>query len=542
MSESANQTPTGPIQLSAVTTALLLAIKAIKAKAKPDEYSKITVSRAVSFFAFVYEKVRNVIEYRDDHLVRRAAIERIIRRRISLNPSGEGEGENLVRELLWARYFPTDSLSETDIVGVQRILDIYLSIRKDLITGRTGDQSKYLNDFLIDLLTSEIEEFLTPDVSQRENIFTYFLFQSLKNKVKIEGISPDLQNAYLIASIEKTYRKSDTPYERYHMFNVFYQPMASYTIDELTDIVPKIPQIFQKIDDTLGNPTLEKLNKFVKKQLPPFLIFFDMIKAKKPDDLQGLIALKEKLWPEVELLCRQKYTQSRGRLQTLGIRSIIYIIITKMLLAVALEGPLSQYFYGYIHWESIIINAVFPVVMMAVIIFLTRLPGEDNTKRIFQRIMEFIDADPEYENRVVLIAKQARIRKPALQIGFSLFYLLTFAVTLYLMWIGLSALNFNLISKTIFVFFVSTIAFFAQRVKQVASEYKLIDKDTILTPFVDFFFMPILTMGKFFSSGMAKLNFFTFIFDVLIEAPYKLIIEVIEEWIRFTRSKKEEII
>lgn len=326
------------------------------------------------------------------------------------------------------------------------------------------------------------------------------------------------------------------------MFNVFYQPMASYTIDELADIVPKIPQIFQKIDDTLGNPTLEKLNKFVKKQLPPFLIFFDMIKAKKPDDLQGLIALKEKLWPEVELLCRQKYTQSRGRLQTLGIRSIIYIIITKMLLAVALEGPLSQYFYGYIHWESIIINAVFPVVMMAVIIFLTRLPGEDNTKRIFQRIMEFIDADPEYENRVVLIAKQARIRKPALQIGFSLFYLLTFAVTLYLMWIGLSALKFNLISKTIFVFFVSTIAFFAQRVKQVASEYKLIDKDTILTPFVDFFFMPILTMGKFFSSGMAKLNFFTFIFDVLIEAPYKLIIEVIEEWIRFTRSKKEEII
>jgi hypothetical protein len=147
MSESANQTPTGPIQLSAVTTALLQAIKAIKAKAKPDEYSKITVSRAVSFFAFVYEKVRNVIEYRDDHLVRRAAIERIIRRRISLNPSGEGEGENLVRELLWARYFPTDSLSETDIVGVQRILDIYLSIRKDLITGRTGDQSKYLNDF-----------------------------------------------------------------------------------------------------------------------------------------------------------------------------------------------------------------------------------------------------------------------------------------------------------------------------------------------------------------------------------------------------------
>jgi hypothetical protein len=54
--------------------------------------------------------------------------------------------------------------------------------------------------------------------------------------------------------------------------------------------------------------------------------------------------------------------------------------------------------------------------------------------------------------------------------------------------------------------------------------------------------MPMLAMGKFFSSELAKLNFFTFIFDILIEAPYKLIIEVVEEWISFTRTKKEEII
>ena len=61
-------------------------------------------------------------------------------------------------------------------------------------------------------------------------------------------------------------------------------------------------------------------------------------------------------------------------------------------------------------------------------------------------------------------------------------------------------------------------------------------------PVVDFFFMPILSLGKFFSSEIAKLNFFIFIFDFIIEAPFKLIFEVDEEWISFVRKRKEEII
>lgn len=542
MSEGTQQAPSGPIELSPVSLALLQAVKAIKQKAKPDEYSKITVSRAVSFFALAYERVRNVIEYKDEHLVRRAAIERIVKRRLSMNPTGSGEAENIVRELLWARYFPTDSLSEGDIVAVQKILDTYQKVKASLVTGREHTKASYLMQFLLDMMTCEIEEHLSPESSQRENIFTYFMFQSLKNRVKIEDVPTELQHAYLLASLEKTYRKSDTPYQRYHLFTVFYQPLASYDSKSLDDIAHKMPQIFQKIDDTLHNSNLEKLGKFIKKQLPPYLILFELIKLKNPEEINGILATKESLWTDIELLCRQKYALTSSRLRILGVRSIIYIMVTKMLFAILLEGPLSQYFYGSIHYESIVINSVFPVLMMAFIIFTTSLPNEENTKRIFQRIVDIIDSDESYENKVALLAQKTRARKPHLQAGFTLLYILAFGVTLWLILTVLDMLAFNAISKGIFIFFVSTIAFFAQRIRQVTSEYKLIDRDTILTPFVDFFFMPILTLGKFFSSGMAKLNFFTFIFDVLIEAPYKLIIEIIEEWVKFTRSKREEII
>jgi hypothetical protein len=538
----AQKTPQGPIVLSQVTTALLHAIRGIKKRPRPDDYTKIYVSQAVSFFALVYEKIRNAIEYRDEHLVRRAAIERIVRRRIALNPQGDGEGENLIRELLWARYFPNGSMAEADVKRVQGIIDKYLSIRRTLITGREAKEATYLNDFLFQLLTCEIEESLSPEEANRENIFTYFIFQSIKNKLKIEDIDQDVQNAFLLAAIEKTYRKSDTPYQRYHLFEVFYEPLGRTEESKIHDISSRLPLIFSKIDDTLQNPTVEKLNKFVKKQLPPFLILFELIKSKTPQELEETLKEKGKLWAEVELMCRKKYAQTTGKLRVLAVRSLIYIFITKMLLAIALEGPLSKLFYNHVDWVAIGINTVFPPVLMLIIILFNRLPGKENTQRIFQRIVEIIDADESYENRVALIAKHARTRRPVLQFGFTLFYLLTFAVTLFLIYLILNALNFNLISMAIFLFFVSTVVFFAQRIKLVSSEYKLIERDSVFTPLVDFFFMPILALGKFFSNEVAKLNFFTVLFDMIIEAPYKLLIEIIEEWISFTRRKKEEII
>ena len=84
------QTKDEPIQLSKFTQALLSAVNSIKSPAIPDDFSKLSVSQTVSFVALVYEKVRNAVEFREEHLVLRAAIERILKRRLSLNPDGKG--------------------------------------------------------------------------------------------------------------------------------------------------------------------------------------------------------------------------------------------------------------------------------------------------------------------------------------------------------------------------------------------------------------------------------------------------------------------
>lgn len=335
--------------------------------------------------------------------------------------------------------------------------------------------------------------------------------------------------------------KSDRAYLRYHLFTTFYQPLASYSVKDLQTISAKFPSIFQKIEEMIFNPYVDNLMKFTRKQMPPFRILFSVISSKF-SEIGSILNNREKLWNEVEQTCRQKYQQLGVRIRNLAIKSFIYILLTKMLFALILEFPLSLYFYGEVNRTSILINSLFPPFLMLAILVFFRVPGENNTKKIYQRIIDIIDADKSFETKVSFMPKKSAPKKPILVFGFTIFYSLTFFITLTLIYEVLTYLNFNLISQAIFVFFISVVSFFSYRIRQIIKELTIEEKESIIMPVIDFFFMPILSLGKFFSQEIAKLNFFIFIFDFIIEAPFKLLFEVVEEWISFVRKRKEEII
>jgi len=294
------------IIISKYTQALLDTFKNPKKRSRPDDISALSVSQTVSFFALVYEKVRNAVEYRDDHLILRAAIERILRRRFSLNPDGRGEAENLLRELLWARYFANGVLGAEDIVIIQSLINKYLLLRRQLVIGREGESRIFLDKFLMDFITCEIEETLKPESAIVQSNLSSFIFQVLRKKIKIEGLKEDQKDAYFLVAIEKVFGKSDRSYLRYHLFTTFYKTLAEHSEKELSSMMTKIPAIFKKIDDMVTNPYVDNITKFVRKQMPPFLILFALINS-KPDELQEILTNRERLWTEIDLTCRDKY-------------------------------------------------------------------------------------------------------------------------------------------------------------------------------------------------------------------------------------------
>ena len=72
-----------------------------QAQVAEKEEDVIKVSETVSAAASVYETVRNTLEYDEEHLLRRNAIRRILKRCL-IEGSQTQMAETLVKELIWA--------------------------------------------------------------------------------------------------------------------------------------------------------------------------------------------------------------------------------------------------------------------------------------------------------------------------------------------------------------------------------------------------------------------------------------------------------
>src|SRR3990172_12770974 len=108
------------MELSPVVHALLSTFETEKPPSKEGHH--LNVSKTISILARIYEKARNAVEFRAEHLVRRASIERILKRRIMLGGGGSDMAENLVVELLWARYIDSALIDNGKITEIDAII------------------------------------------------------------------------------------------------------------------------------------------------------------------------------------------------------------------------------------------------------------------------------------------------------------------------------------------------------------------------------------------------------------------------------------
>ncbi|MBI4067705.1 hypothetical protein HY407_04960 [Candidatus Gottesmanbacteria bacterium] len=530
-----------PITLSKYTEALLKSYAAGKPPQPPPNAPKLSVSQTVSFAAFLYEKMRNAIEYREDHLIRRAAVERTLRRRLVLNQNGKDIAEPLIKEMLWARYLENNTIPEDKIVNIQTIIDKYFYLRNEFTVGKTQTEQKKITNWIIEVASCQIEEDLSPD--NQRIAFTNYVYHLLRGKL---NLFEDIQNRdiQVYIAVERAFAKSDDPLIRYHLLKLLTPDLISGTWKDAERILPQFSDIYNKIETDLTHPVADQLRRFVKKETPPFLILRDLFE-KFPKNIGEILRSEEKFYYRVDEICRKRYDETRTKLRRAGIRSFIYIVFTKVIFALALEVPYDMYIAKHIAYLPIGINVLVPPIFMTAIILSVSVPGKDNTKRIQSRLKQIIEDDPDTDDiakNQLILGKIAKIKSPLLNVGFTVIYLLAFFLSFGIIIYGLAWLKFNMVSMTVFLLFLTLVTFFGYRIRQIAREYRVIEKEGVLSPIADFFMLPLLRVGQWLSGEIAKINLFIFIFDFVIEAPFKAIFEVVEEWIRFVKIKKEEMV
>ncbi len=525
--EQSQNTPS----FSPLANALLKSLEKTEAH---GNHKKIAVNSLVSKVASWYEKLRNAMDYREEEVILRAAIERILKRRIILRGNGKKIAEPLVRELMWARYFPDESLSETVVGQIEKKVDLYLAFREAIVEKKILKEAE-ASEWMYHLMSSDIEYFLNP-LTERE-LACNFMYQVMRNNISITDDTEQNRDIQVFIAVRKAFSKDDLAFLRFHLFTQFFG--HGITEASFSDVVEKFPLCYKEIQQQLSYPRKDRIYSYIKSKTGTFFILDDLLDIYK-GGIKELYSKKEDFEKAVFDICEARYSSIAGKIRRAVIRSVIFILLTKVFFAFGVEGAFESLFYGSVSWKSILLNTSIPPLLMIIASFFLRTPKHDNSERILHHLKAVLSKqDPEIGNPLVI--KKNPDKRPFMNgiftILWSLTYLLSFGAIVFV----LTRLHFNPISQGVFLFFVAIVSFLTYRIGLMSREYTVEGRQGALMPVFDFFFMPIVRVGSHLTEGISQINILLFIFDFIIETPFKGIFGFFEQWFFFLRAKREEL-
>jgi len=503
--------------------------------------STIRVSEVLGNIALLYEKIRNVVEYKGEHVLRRNAIERILKRLLWEHAGHDTQriAQILLRELIWAHYLPNDFVPKSKVNEVAKIIGKYLYFLGKLSDRGTGISPQKLREWVWGIASCEIEE--SVEASSRETyvelmyewFMTYFIWTD-------DGFSDHEKQIQIYLAIHRGLAKSDDEIMRYHLLLKEYPGWFTADEHKVNEVVENFYKLYEEIEKHLQFSDAAALFRTVKKQVAPFEILRDLVET-EGHEAQNIIADTEKFEWKIREICQKKYAQIQRKVNRGIVRSILYIFVTKVLLAILIEVPYELARFGSLTILPLAINVVVPPGMMWLLGLTIRAPGEDNTQRLISKLKTIV-----YQNQHVVKTafSLTRVKRGSqLAAVFSVIYLILFVFVFGGITYLFMQLHFTWLGILIFFAFLSLVLLFGYRVRFTATELKVMgDKENILSYVFNNLTLPFLSTGVYLSKGLAKINFLTVILDFLIEAPLKTIIEVVEEWTSFIREKREEVV
>ncbi len=511
-----------------------------KTAVKP-EGPTIGVSNTVSTLAFLYEKVRNAVDIKEEHLLRKNAIHRFLSRRLVSGVTGSQIAKPLIQEMIRARYLKNNAVLEKDALDLAEIIDKYIYLMNVVAENNNGSGLREeLFDLVVDLASCEVEEKLCGE--EKQEILAQVMYEVIHDDITFRGeeISDEERDVQVFIAIHRALSKSDNALISYRVFRLYYPAWHSPSKDDVDEVGMHLETIKAKIDEQIFHPVGMKLHRRLKKSTVLFQIMRDVIEENVLD-AENVLTDPQKLALRTEKCANKRYQAARSKLVRSITRAVIYILLTKSVLAFVFELPYDIYVVGEANWRALGVNVIFHPLFLIVAALLIKTPAKSNTQKIIEGIKGIVYEAKERGLRNEI--KRASVSHSfTAKLLFGVFYFLMFLVSFGIMVSLLTWFQFNIVGIFFFIFFLTIVSYFAIRVRRNMRDLSVLERrDNMFSVAIDFFAIPILSVGHWISAKFAKINIFVFIMDFIIEAPFKVVIEIIEEWIGFVKEKKDEI-
>lgn len=495
--------------------------------ASKTDAAKVHIAGAGGTLTAAYEQLRNAAEYAEEHLLLERAIRRFYRRLFMLRDTGQLQksGEELAVELTLAGYLPNDSITEHTVTTISKLASEYYAAYETLNDGRKFSRQQ-VDEWTLDVLAVRVEWLLNDhSLSGAYVQFVHTYFMENTDFAAILGTVPADVETGLYAAIHRALLKSDQAVIRTGLLDRYRQ-----TPENLDHFVT----VNQQIDTLFSSPTVEKLYRYVDRRGAPLRVLRQMIEH--DDTIAAQLDRPDTFLTKFETQVMNDYKSINSRINKGILKSVVFLIITKFIVGIALEVPYDYLIHGTILWLPLLINLAFPPLYMIMLRMTLMLPGRANTKRLSQQAEHILYGEP---------SRQLERRRSAASfgIGYNIAYAMAFVIVFggigFWLW---QSFGFELLHLAIFFLFLSGASFLGFRLSRMIREIEAVDSNqNAITTARDFLYMPFVVVGRYMSEKYARVNLVALSLDMLIELPLKTILRLIRQWSAFIGSKQDQL-
>lgn len=521
----------------------------------------IYVDEIASKVAKLYETIRRIVDWKEEHLIRRAAIERVLKRRfvskvygISIVPDVKPAeaAEPFILELIRSGYFPNGKIGKEKIPEIQKALEKYLYILSNAVVKNGGEGKskkeikagvkKKINfyNWVIEIAACEIEDIL--DAPLRERALLDLMTNCLLERIRIipeNSISDSDKYIQTYIAVHRTLFNLDTPITSFHLLEYKYPDLFG-SFEHISEFTSRVFDIWEEIEADLSYKKGSEFYRLAEKYDAAYLMIGDTMNKfeKDLDTLDEKVADKGFFLPAVEEIYMGRLATLKKRLSKLAIFSTLSIFVAGLASLLLFEIPIATWVRGYFSPWSIVADLAIPTALMFILVWMIKPPSGNNLESVKEEVSKVVYKVEEMDIYEVKLKKKI---KKVLNFIFALVYIAGGLVSLYgIYWVFKIALV-PWTSLYINTGNVAMVVFSAMVIRQRSRELTIVEKENIIEFLLDFFSIPLAKIGGWISTKWKEYNIVSVFFIALVDFPFSSFVAMIEGWRNFIKEKRSEL-
>ncbi|MDR0462889.1 MAG: hypothetical protein LBG64_01555 [Pseudomonadales bacterium] len=506
-----------------------------------------------------YEKIRKVIDWKEENALRRGVILRGLKRHLVNEIYGfinsknqidlKAMAETMLLELMHSGYFDNSRISDKKVEDINQILNKVLRIlsnqKKSSGKRKIKDRLKF-RTWLLEVAACEIEHSLAP--SHKDEAIVGLMKDVLQKRIKIKpenSISPQKLDLLVDICVRKSLYGADNSWLTFNLIKLHYPIWLQPGDMSNADLVQLTKQIYYQTSGLINDKQHLKVLSVTNRYDAAYRLVDDLLTNLDPERELDLIALAQKLTDEntTKALINKLYHDRRATLKSRLFRTAIWSTLSILIAGAAtllfVEIPVAHLIgEGFTAW-AIAVDIAAPSLLMFFLVLMIRPPKKSNYPVVEGEILKIIykqDMEDTYLINFELSKTDKVLRNVFIVISaiFGLIGASAFA------WLFISV-GLPWTSVIICTIYTMMVFFAYNSIKQNAQEITIKEHSGLLYLLADTMAFPLAKVGRWFARKWKEYNIVAVFFSAIIDMPFSAIIAFVEDWRNFIKERNSEL-